>query len=255
MSAAGRRRASCGRVDAGEQRRGRAEARQGRVAAADVGAVLEHVRGSRARGRASASAVPGSVMATKLGVATGDTPRTTRAGCGSRSSSPTSTAATNSVRSRSSSAATRGSAAGSVVSSTRELRDGRAAAERAGQHLGEQARAAHAHAARRARAVGHVAGRSDSASEVTVSSHLVGRRASQPSRSATSVGSSCQSVWSPAADACRRRPARRASAAIASASPASGPSRSTRCGGSISRLRTHSPSGVAAAAAATRPRR
>ena len=95
---------------------------------------------------------------------------------------------------------TRATAAGSVVSRTRQVEGAGGPGRRAGQHLGEQARAAHAHDDARGRCRRRRAPRRGRSTSLEAGRPCRPATSSQPSRSATSVGSSCQSVWSPRPD-------------------------------------------------------
>ena len=172
-----------------------AEQREGRVAATDVGAVLEHVGEAALAGQA-AELGPGIGDRPRSGPAAGRAPRPTRGGCASRSWSRTST--------------TPGAACAPGRHVVGDPRDGgrvggvehvqaraaRGRLEGAGEHLGEEARAAHAHHEHVVDAVDQrVAPRRRAPGGRPSTSATTGI---QPSRSASSVGSSRQSVWSPA---------------------------------------------------------
>ena len=142
------------------------------------------------------SSEPGSVMTREAAPPGGLRPRPTRGGCGSRWWSRTSTTRRGACAPAGTAPPTRAMRPGCVVSSTCSWgRPGRRR-EGAGQHLGEQARAAHAHEQHvvdaRRRSVS-----TRSRSGVEDAAHTSPTTGIQPRRSAISVGSSCQSVWSP----------------------------------------------------------
>ena len=236
--------------DAGEGGGHEAEERQGRVAAADVGRVLEGGAGTPARRRARRAPSPGRWWR-RSSRGRGGRPRSARGGCGSRSSCPTSTRRGTACAPSGHSLSTRATAAGWVVSSTSRSRRSGRRAEGAGEHLGEQRRAAHAEHDDPLEPV-LAAG----VGELEQAGHLVRAssrwQSSQPSRSATSVGSSCQSVWS---RRCRRLTAlaRRARSAtsVVDRSTARGPSSSV----SSTPRRVYPRSSTAAPAASRRARR
>ena len=192
-------------VDAGERRRHQAEVATGPSSGRRCRAGSRTWPGSRGRRPASPAPLPGSVTTAKCAGVADALPETWRGGCGSRWWSPTSTRRRTACVSGGSSCPTRATAAGSVVSSTCSrrpwLRVGNDRASTSGNRL-EPPMPMTTH-------VVDALGQPARADEPRRSARpaISPATSSQPSRSAISVGSSCQSVWSRAQ---RRRTASRA---------------------------------------------
>ena len=171
-----------------------AEERQRRVAAADVGTVLEHL-GEAALARQVAELRAGIGDDGEAAAALGPRPTPTRGGCASRSWSRTSRRRGAACVPGSHSRPNRVMAAGSVVSSTWSRGRPGAGSSDAGQHLGEEAGAAHPHHE-------HVLDALDEG-VAALGERRAGRPAPPRSRGSTRAGRPAR--WGRRARACGRR--------------------------------------------------